>query len=111
MRKVVIHKSWGGFGLTDAEMQQYSDLAGLNLTMTPHETEGGWKFTEWKTPDDKEFYARNILRDDVSLVALVEGLDSATTTLKVVEIPDDVDWQISEYDGNEWVAEKHRTWY
>ncbi len=25
-------------------------------------------------------------------------------------IPDDVKWQIEEYDGLEWIAEKHRTW-
>jgi hypothetical protein len=30
--------------------------------------------------------------------------------LKVVDIPDDVEWQIDEYDDLEWVAEKHRTW-
>jgi len=30
--------------------------------------------------------------------------------LKVVEIPDDADWYIEEYDGSEWVAELHRTW-
>ena len=30
--------------------------------------------------------------------------------LVVVEIPDGVEWQIEEYDGNEWVAEVHRTW-
>ena len=31
--------------------------------------------------------------------------------LKVVEIPDGVDYQVEEYDGKEWVAETHRTWY
>lgn len=30
--------------------------------------------------------------------------------LKIVEIPPDVDWEINEYDGVEWVAETHRTW-
>lgn len=30
--------------------------------------------------------------------------------LKVVEIPDGVSWEIQEYDGLEWIAEKHRTW-
>jgi len=30
--------------------------------------------------------------------------------LKIVEVPDDVEWEVDEYDGNEWVAEKHRTW-
>jgi len=32
------------------------------------------------------------------------------TALKIVEIPADVDWVLMEYDGCEWVAEKHRTW-
>ena len=31
--------------------------------------------------------------------------------LKVVEIPDDVDWKLCCSGwGGEWVAEKHRTW-
>jgi len=30
--------------------------------------------------------------------------------LKIVDIPDGVEWEIEEYDGMEWVAEKHRTW-
>lgn len=30
--------------------------------------------------------------------------------LDIVEIPDDVDWTIEEYDGREWISEKHRTW-
>jgi hypothetical protein len=30
--------------------------------------------------------------------------------LKVIEIPENVDWEIGEYDGMEWVAEKHRRW-
>ena len=36
---------------------------------------------------------------------------SFETPLKVVEIPDGVDWEIEEYDGEEWVSEKHRVWY
>jgi hypothetical protein len=30
--------------------------------------------------------------------------------LKVVEIPENVNWYIEEYDGMEHVAERHRTW-
>ena len=32
--------------------------------------------------------------------------------LKIVEIPDDIEWQIEQDNetGREWVAEKHRTW-
>ena len=30
--------------------------------------------------------------------------------LKIVEIPDDVNWYVEEYDGKEHVAELHRVW-
>jgi hypothetical protein len=57
---------------------------------------------------------RDIPRDDSLLVATVEALGDAASgrhaKLKVVEIPDGVQWQIEEYDGNEHVAEVHRTW-
>jgi hypothetical protein len=42
-----------------------------------------------------------------SLGALANGY---CAELKVVEIPDGVEWSIHEYDGSEWVAEAHRTW-
>ena len=59
-------------------------------------------------------YARDLERNDPLLIQVVEelrkGADGDHAELKIVEIPDDVEWQIDEYDGVEWVAEKHRTW-
>jgi cytosine/adenosine deaminase-related metal-dependent hydrolase len=53
-------------------------------------------------------------RDDPHLIEAVEKLGKKANgrfaDLHVVEIPDDVEWDIEEYDGNEWIAEKHRTW-
>lgn len=53
-------------------------------------------------------------RTDPRLIAVIEEMGAAAggrhATLNVVEIPDDVQWEIEEYDGNEWVAEAHRTW-
>lgn len=53
-------------------------------------------------------------RHDPLLVEMVETLGDKAggkyASLKVVEIPDGVDYEISEYDGNEHIAEKHRTW-
>jgi hypothetical protein len=58
---------------------------------------------------------RDIERNDPVLVQVVEELGDAASGkyshLTVVEIPDDVKWEIEEYDGKEWVAEVHRTWY
>lgn len=59
-------------------------------------------------------YDRDIPRSDAALVQVVEEMGAAASgrhaRLKVVEIPDDVQWEIDEYDGNEHVAEVHRTW-
>ena len=57
----------------------------------------------------------DIARDDPVLVRVVEELGgenagSLHADLKVVRIPADVDWIIQEYDGMEWIAERHRTW-
>lgn len=60
------------------------------------------------------FEIRDIPRDDADFVAVVESLGEAASgkcsKLKIVEIPDDTEFQIEEYDGYEHVAEKHRTW-
>ena len=57
---------------------------------------------------------REIPRDDPALVGIIrrmgDGAAGACAALEIVEIPDNVKWQIEEYDGWEWVAEKHRTW-
>ena len=64
----------------------------------------------------KESLCENdIARDDPDLIATIELLGADVcggrfSSLKIVEIPDDAEWEIEEYDGLEWVAEKHRTW-
>ena len=55
------------------------------------------------------------MRTDKKLVECVETLgekaDGYCAELKVVEIPDDVNWEIDEYDGLESIHEVHRVWY
>jgi hypothetical protein len=59
-------------------------------------------------------YDRDMVRDDPILIQVVEELGETANgrcaSLKIVEIPNDVEWTIGEYDGQEWIAEKHRTW-
>ena len=69
------------------------------------------------TESEYEIYCFNekgISRTDEDLIKIIEQLKEKANTicseLKIVEIPDDVDWEIEEYDGVEWVSEKHRTW-
>lgn len=53
-------------------------------------------------------------RTDPRLVEIVERMGDAASgpmaKLRVVEIPDGVDWELDEYDGIETVREKHRSW-
>jgi hypothetical protein len=92
-RKVVINDCYGGFGLSERAILEYKQLACIT---------------------DTDFYDRDIPRDDPYLVQIIQrlgmGANGPHSNLKIVEIPADVDWIISEYDGAEWVAEKHRTW-
>jgi hypothetical protein len=89
--------------------------APIGYSRVPLETleldnEGDYKF-----PSDEDYFSEYSLdRTDPMLVRVVEELgDEANgrhAQLKVVEIPDGVDYFIDEYDGNEHVAERHRTW-
>lgn len=83
--------------------------------MTKTEWEGKDKgYGRYRDSNELCWSIRDVERNDRVLIRVVEELgkeaDSRYSELKIVEIPDDVEWQIDEYDGMEWVAEKHRTW-
>lgn len=53
-------------------------------------------------------------RNNPLVIQVVEELgelaNGTSAELTIVEIPDDVDWIIEQYEGEEWVSETHRTW-
>lgn len=53
-------------------------------------------------------------RSDKDLIAVIKelGKDAGArySSLAIIEIPDDVDYEIDDYDGLETIHEKHRTW-
>lgn len=94
--KVVINKCYGGFGLSDKGMETYQEFCRA----------------DGKQP--KEYYWE-IVRNDPALVRTVETLgkevNDSVSRLKVVEIPDGINWFVQEGAGGvEWVAEIHRVW-
>ena len=84
------------------------------------------KHKKWSTMTDKQrsknsnLYSKHIIknrdyeRHDTLLIQVVKELGTKANgqcaSLKIVTIPDGTDYEIEEYDGNEHIAEKHRTW-
>jgi hypothetical protein len=115
VQRVVINTQYGGFNLSREASLLYLDLAGLAYTLEPQEDrDAQTRLGDRIMVNGREFWHRDIPRDDPALVATVRRLGSDAcgeyATLKVVEVPADVDWFVDEYDGKEWVAEKHRIW-
>ena len=90
--KVVINRTYGGFELS----------------------EEAWEKLGVEKCDSEEKFIRRNDRTNPELIKVVEELGERANTycshLRVVEIPDDVEWYIAEYDGLESIHEKHRVW-
>lgn len=133
--KIVVNKCYGGFGISleallaliekkseIVKKYTFKEYYGSEKTNTEFKSfKKGYKY-EWVKfylVKDDIVYAlddddENKLRSHLDLIELVEKLGEKANgdfaDLVIVEIPDDVEWQIEEYDGNEHIAEKHRTW-
>jgi len=88
--KVAINACFGGFGLSPEAVSELKKLGG-------------------KEPGSDESE-----RCDPLLIQVIEKMGKQAggpcSNLRIVEVPDDVQWEISDYDGFEHIAERHRTW-
>lgn len=119
--KIVYNDRFGGFGLSNEAMELYLTKKGFTpfykqmycscmlYSSEPFVKDG----SSYKT-DGKYYHYSEIERDDPILIEVIEQLGEKANgdyaELKIVEIPDDVKWEISEYDGNETVREQSRSW-
>jgi hypothetical protein len=137
--KIVINCCFGGFGLSREAVMLYAKKKGFELcpftdkgrnpdgtldfhkfvpcdgddgTFLMHYTtkplkNGKYQEGIYLSPDDIE-------RTDPILVEVVQELgDKASgrhANLKIIEIPDGIEYEIDEYDGIETVHEAHRSW-
>jgi len=101
--KIVINTDYGGFSVS----KKVYDELGFK-----------WKGHGYLKNDDfgiesGDYYA---YRADPRLIKAIEKIGEKEASgdlasLEIVEIPDDVDWEIDEYDGWESIHERHRVWY
>lgn len=91
--KIAINKDYGGFSLSE-EAYEYLGI--------PWD---GFGFA----------YSSDDMRTRPELIECIETLGTARASgplacVAVIEIPDDVDYYIDDYDGIETVEEAHRSW-
>jgi hypothetical protein len=140
MKKVVINDCYGGFSLSPkallwlyakgmtciaCDVEKYY---GKNYPIRANEDLQKWReylsgnvepsyFVTIFSPDEKFVLDRYGIKDrsDPLLIECIETLGSKDVSgqcakLKIIEIPDDIEYTIEEYDGIEHIAETHRTW-
>lgn len=119
-RKVVINDEYGGFSLSHAAFLKLREMGSEHAKKEPDYGErwpdgsGPREPLPFSIQGNPGHFLRDIPRDDPMLVKVVEEMGEVAhgicAHLKVVQIPADVKWEISEYDGLEHVTEVHRTW-
>ena len=91
MQEIVICGRHSGFWISEEGRKRIQELKGEETPEPP--------------------YYSDINRDDPHLIQTIKELGiEAGEDLKIVEVPDGVEWEVEEYDGLEWVSEAHRTW-
>lgn len=134
MKEVVINSCFGGFSLSDIAFERYLELKKVKYYKYPSLFGMGSDYYNvpkekydkllekckltgsYKKINDKNWFLndRDIPRDDKDLVAVVKEFgDKANgmcASLKIIKIPDGIEWEIDEYDGSESVEEVHRSW-
>ena len=106
--KVLINSDYGGFGLSHAIQQKL----GVDCIENLRDWEP-WKRSRSFERDDPKHWEWRAHPDLITAFEEVgdEAGGDFLSSLKIVEVPDDVEWIISEYDGAETVREKHRVWW
>lgn len=100
--KIALNKCFGGFGVSEAV---YAEL-GME-----------WNGYGYLENEDFGIEDDNYLayRRHPKLIAAIEKVGEKEASgqlaeVRIVDIPDGIEWEIYEYDGIETVHEKHRSW-
>jgi hypothetical protein len=119
MAKVVINKCFGGFSISyeaakfmaeRGSTEALKDIQDYEKRIAKPDPRYPTSSTTWFGYGGPCGYDRT----DPNLIAAVETLkekaNGLLASLRVIEIPDGIEYEIDEYDGMESIAEKHRSW-
>ena len=114
--KIVINKCYGGFDLSQEAWVQFFQLKfpTNNILESSYVDTYFYEIELRKTWEDD--WNEKAFRTDPFLIQVIEELGTKANTdnsrLKIINIPFDSTegWEIEEYGGKEWIAEKHNKW-
>lgn len=132
--KIAINTSKGAFNLSHTALMEYSKRKGFELypfiaeatidgrVCVPY---SGQKYS-WVyyslSPIEKNdkffpkvFDISTIKRNDKDLIDIISELGErqsscGDSTIKVIDVPDNLDFVVESCNGEEWVSEKHKIW-
>jgi hypothetical protein len=132
MTKIVKNCCYGGFGLSPeaqieylrrkhGEVYAYERTEDYNrIPLEDYEGTFGQAVTHIDQGDmageklEGYFLDASVDRTDPVLAEVVEEMgeeaNGSCAQLTIVEVPDDAEWFIDDYDGQETIRESHRTW-
>jgi hypothetical protein len=119
--RVAINTCYGGFSLSskayewliqnknwkvteDSKHENYTNSnADLLLTTHPIYSTRNRLYSPLKFKDENEFRSNSEIIEVVN--TLGKEANGPCADISIIEIPDDVNWEIGEYDGREWIQE------
>lgn len=107
--KVVINRCWGEFSISRQAAEVMASRGNERAAKELDENPKRWFGYGYVDGMDGGYE-----RTDPDLIYVVEELKEEANgehaKLKIVEIPDGIQWEIDEYDGMESIEEVHRSW-
>jgi hypothetical protein len=113
--QVVINKCYGGFSISEEAIELYFKLKKWKL-IKEEDKLFSYSIHYYKNKKSDKNYISNyrFKRNDKTLIKVVRKLGKKANgrfaDLKIIKIPDGINWDIEEYDGIENICEIHRTW-
>lgn len=114
--EVVINKCFGGFGLSILAEIRICEKKGIEPVFVNFNTGAEYTKEEALKADSSCLFCKSldVERDDIDLITVVKELGDLANTpysrLKIVDIPEDICFEIEDYDGIETIHEAHRSW-
>lgn len=125
--KVAINSCFGGFNLSE---KAHERLIELGWTVTTYGEDHKYvdptadlvdsssssypSFGGFSKYHGTSKYSQTEFRTHPQVIQVIEEMgkeaSGSCANLRIIEIPDDIEWEITEYDGFERIEEVHRKW-